>query len=287
MDQTTYVYEGTQANFATLVLENSRKGPVLVNFWAEWAGPCHRLFPLLARLAEEYGGKFLLVNLNTDEQKPIAEEYGVKSLPMVKIFRQGKVEEEFHGYQPEPELRRIINRHVVLESDQRITEALRQYKSGDVESGLSRLAEAALDDPENLRIPVMLGKLLMAQGRFEEAGNLLRGLPTEMREQPEVGYLLAHLGFIQLARTAPAQGVLEDRLTADPDDAEARHGLAALALVNDDYEAALEYLLELMRRDRSYGEDAGRRGMLAVFSLLGDEGELVDRYRMQMFKALH
>jgi len=282
-----HIYQGTAQNFPTLVLENSNKGPVVVNFWAEWAGPCHRLLPVLAELASEYGGRFLLVNVNTDQEKAIAQEWGVKSLPVIKIFRKGKMVEEIHGYQPKPELRRVIDRHVPKASDQRITEALRRYRDGDVESGLQMLAQAALDDPDNFRIPAVLGKLLMAQGRFDAAQNLLQGLPDEMRDEPEISHLLAHLGFIQVARSAPDRAALEARLAADSDDAEVRYQLAALALVDDDYETAMAHLLELVQRHRAFGEDAGRRGMLAVFRLLGNQGELVDRYRALMYGALH
>lgn len=282
-----HIYQGTAQNFPTLVLENSNKGPVVVNFWAQWAGPCHRLMPVLAELASEYGGRFLLVNVNTDEEKVIAQEWGVKSLPLVKVFRKGKVVEEVHGYQPKPELRRIIDRQVPKDSDQRITQALRRYKGGDTEGGLQMLAQAALDDPDNFRIPAILGKLLIAQGRFDAAQNLLQGLPAEMRAEPEIGQLLAHLGFIQVARSAPDRAALEARLAADSDDAEARYELAALALVEDDFETAMAHLLELVRGHREFGEGAGRRGMLAVFRLLGDQGELVDRYRALMYSALH
>ena len=282
-----YIYEGTEENFATLVLNNSNKGPVLVNFWAEWAGPCHRLFPLLAQLAREYAGKFLLVNLNTDEQAPVAQEYGVRSLPMVKIFRGGKLREEVHGYQPEAELRRIINRYVVRASDERIGAAIRLYQKGDVDESLTLLAQAALDDPENLRIPVILGKLLVAQRRYDEAEALLRGLPPETREQGEISHLLAHLSFIQVAQRASDRDALATRLAADPGDSQIRYEFAALAVVNDDYETALENLLELVRRDRTFGEDAGRRGMLALFDVLKNRTDLVERYRARMFSILH
>lgn len=198
---------------------------------------------------------------------------------MVKIFRKGKVVEEMHGCQPKPELRRIIDRHVPKASGQRITEALRRYRDGAVEGGLQMLAQAALDDPDNLRIPALLGKLLMAQARFDAAQNLLQGLPDEMRDEPEISHLLARVRFIQVARSAPDRAALGARLAADSDDAEVRYQLAALALVEDDYETAMPHLLELVQRHREFGEDAGRRGMLAVFRLLGNQGEPVDRYR--------
>lgn len=287
MNIANYIYEGTQANFPTLVLENSNTGPVLVNFWAEWAGPCHRLFPLLARLAREYGGKFLLVNLNTDEQKAVAQAYGVKSLPIVKIFRRGRVVEEIHGYQPESELRRVLGRHVAQQSDERILAGVRSYQQGDVENGLSLLAQAALDDPGNLRIPVILGKLLMAQRRYDQAETLLERLPAERREQSEIAHLLSHIRFIRVAQEAPDSHVLRARLASNSHDLEARYQLAAQAVLGDEYETALESLLELARRDRGYGGDAGRKGMLAIFELLGDENPLVARYRTRMFEALH
>ena len=282
-----YIYEGTQENFATLVLKNSDQGPVLVNFWAEWAGPCHRLFPLLAQLAREYAGRFLLVNLNTDEQASVAREYGVKSLPVVKIFRGGTPREEVRGYQPEAELRRIINRYVVRPSDERVLAAIQLYQAGDVEQSLSLLAQAALDDPENLRIPGILSKLLVVQRRYDEAEALLRSLPPEAREQAEISHLLAHLSFIQVAQRAPDKDALAARLAANPGDSQTRYEFAALAVVNDDYETALEHLLELVRRDRTFGEDAGRRGMLALFDVLKKRKDLVERYRARMFRILH
>ncbi len=268
------------------MLENSNKGPVLVNFWADWAVPCHRLSPLLARLAREYAGKFLLVTLNTDEQAPIARAYRVTSLPLVKIFCAGKVVESVHGYQPESEVRRIVDQHIASKSDERIAAAIHLYRRGDIEAGLSLLARAALDDPDNLCIHAVLGKLLMAQHRYDEAETLLRGLPPETRQREEISHLLAHIGFIQVARKAPAREALAARLGSDPGELEARYELAALAVVNNDYEAALENLLELALRNRRFGEDTGRKGMLAVFHLLGNQA-LVARYRARMSKLMH
>ena len=287
MGYVNYIYEGTQENFPTLVLANSHKGPVLVNFWADWAGPCHRLFPLLAGLAREYAGKFLLVNVNADEQKSIAREYGVKSLPLVKLFRGAEVVEELHGYQPEAALRRILTRHIARQSDEHLTAAVRLYQAGEVERSLSLLAQAALEDPDNLRIPAILGKLLMAQRRYDEAETLLQSLPLETQAHAPISHLLAHLGFIQVARQARDQDTLTARLASEPGDSQARYELAALAVVNDDYPTALENLVELMRRDRDFRQDAGRKGILAIFALLGDDKELVKRYRAQVSSILH
>jgi len=282
-----HIFEGSRENFRELVIENSARGPVLVHFWAEWAGPCHRLFPVLAGLARDYGGRFLLVSLNTDTHGEVAREHAVTSLPTVKLFRHGKVLETVHGYQPEGEWRRLLDRHTGQGVDPRLAEGLRLYKGGQVDEGLSLLAQVALDTPEDTRIPLTLGRLLVAQGRLEEAHSLLTGLPDAAKSQAEVGHVLAHLDFLRTAQSAPSRENLVARLARDPADLDARYALAALALVEDDFDGALGQLLEIVQRDRTFRDGAGRRGMLAIFALLGNQGELVERYRALMSSALH
>jgi putative thioredoxin len=286
MAAAAHVLEGTQANFRELVLENSARGPVLVHFWAEWAGPCHRLSPLLAGLARDYGGRFLLVNLNTDAHGAIAREHGVTSLPTVKLFRHARVVETVHGYQPEAEWRRLIDRYTGRGVDPAIEEAVRLYRSGQVEEALSRLAQAALAVPDDPRLPLTLGRLLLAQGRLDEAQAVLAALPEATRRGEEVAHLLAHLEILRTARGAAPRADLEARVAADPGDLPARFALGALALVADDYAGALEQFLEVVRRDRGYRDGAARQGMLAVFALLDNRGELVERYRRQLSAAL-
>ena len=109
--ESRFVFSATQANFQQLVVENSRKGPVLVDFWAPWAGPSLRQGELLKRLAAEYGGRFLLVSVDTDKEKGIAQELGVKSLPSCRLFRYGRVVEQLHGMQTEADYRALIDRY--------------------------------------------------------------------------------------------------------------------------------------------------------------------------------
>jgi len=282
-----HVLEATAATFRDLVLENSARGPVLVHFWAEWAGPCHRLFPVLAGLAREYGGRFLLVNLNTDAHGAVAREHGVTSLPTVKLFRHGQVVETVHGYQPEGEWRRLIDRHVGHDVNPAIAEAVRLYRAGQVEEALARLARAALDAPEDPGPPLTLGRLLIARGRLDEADTVLGGLPEAVRRGEEVSRLLAHLAILRTARDAAPREDLEARIGANPADLEARLTLAALALVTDDYVGALDQLIEVLRLDRGFRDGLARSSTLAVLSLLGDQDALADRYRRQLASILN
>jgi len=191
MNQASYIYAGNTENFETLVLENSTKGPVLVYYWADWAGPCRRFFPVLSKVIQDLGGRVLMVSIDTVAQQGLALRQGVNSVPLLKVFHHRREVEQVKGYIPEPELRRMLAQHLPQATDPRITRALRLYQSGEVEAGLTLLAQAALDNPDNPQLPLTLAKLLMAQQRFEEARNILRGLPEAMRDQPGISQLLA------------------------------------------------------------------------------------------------
>jgi len=286
MTNSNYTFDATPENFAALVLGNSMKGPVLVNYWSPRAGPCMVLMPRLARLATEYGGKFLLVTVNTDEHARLAREHGVNSVPTVKIFRHGKVVDSVHGAHPDAEFRRLIERHVARESDAAHADAIREYQAGNVERALSLLARAAVSDPQNLRIVADLAKLMILEQRLSQAQDLLDALPVEAKSDSQIAVLRAHLGFLRAAAEAPSREQVEQELRVHPENVEAHYQLSALKLVQDDYAGAMDELLEIMRRDRGYRDDAARLGLLAVFQLLGNEGELVARYRALAMEAL-
>ncbi|HEB94962.1 MAG TPA: tetratricopeptide repeat protein [Sedimenticola thiotaurini] len=280
-----YIFDATAASFEQLVLDNSRRGTVLVNWWSPRAGPSLRLYPLLEKLSNEFGGRFLLINIDAEQEKTLARDQGVTSLPLLMLFRNGEVVERVHGYQPEAELRRLLERHTPRASDTLLAQAVQQWRRGDRDGALTRLVQIAMDDPANLRVPATIGKLLIGDGRLDEAWRILTALPGEIRNQGEIATLLAHLRFLRLAAEAPEQPVLRQRIDADPDDLEARQQLAALLLIADDYAGAMEQLLEVMRRDRRFGDGAGRQGLLAIFRILGNEHPLVGRYRQSMLEV--
>jgi putative thioredoxin len=283
----SHIFQGTQENFAALVLDNSVKGPVLAYYWAPWAGPCHKFWPVLEKVTADYGGKFLLVSINTDQQKQLAREHGIRSVPTLKFYRHGRVVEELHGPQSEAELHKLIARYIACRSDAKLAAAIQMYQQGNIEEAVRLLREAEDTDPDNIRIPLTLAKLLMRHGQPAEAENLLRLLPAEARQDPEVSALLTHLGFIRIARDAPAEDLLEQAIAAEPKNSEARYQLSALKLLRDDYEGALQQLLEIVRTDRGFRNDAGRKGMVAVLNLLGKDHALAKRYRALMFDATH
>ena len=287
MADSAHILEGTELNFDQLVLENSRRGLVLVDFWAPWAGPSLRQQKQLRRLAGEYQGRFLLVTVNTDQQKGIAGRFGVKSLPSFKLFRNGKVVEEIHGMQPEADYRSIVDRHLVPLGDKVRLAAGRAWDQGDHARAVQVLAEGAMAEPENLDIPAMLVKLLMRLERFDEAREVLLALPPEARDTTELATLRAHLDFITAALAFDDEPALLARAAQSPPDLAAHFQVAALHLLRDEYEAALQALIVVLRNDREFDEGAARRGLLAIFETLGGDHELVKRYRAELARLIH
>lgn len=274
----SYVFDATADNFRTLVLANSGKGPVVVNFWSPQAGPCRMLMPRLLRLAEEFRGRFLLVRLNTDDLGRLARDQGVTSIPTTKVYRHGKVVDTLHGAESEASLRAFLRRHLGGPVGALRATALKAFESGDTERA------AALAEPDDPQIPLDVAKLLVLQGRYAQAEALLAALPPSLRERPELRHLRVHAGFLDAARAAPDPQTLDRAIAANPGDLEARYRLGAVRLTQDDYEAALAQLLEIARRDPAFRGGIGREGLLTVFSLLGDGDARVQRYRAQLLE---
>ena len=287
MPPSPYVLDATAKNFRTLVLENSDKGPVLVNYWSPRAGPCLMLRPRLVSLATEFGGRFLLVMLNTDELGRLAREHGVTSIPTVKVFRHGRMVDTLRGAESEKTLRDFIVKHVVSEAETKYAAAIQAHQSGDLEKAVTRAAEAALAAPDNPRLALELAKLLMQQGRYTQADDLLRALPSPVRQLSEVRDLSAHVSFIRTAQEAPPAETLEQVIADNPDDLEARYRLSALRLTHDDFVGAMDQLLEIVRRDSEYRDQAARNGLLAIFAMLGEKDERVPRFRAMLQQAMH
>ncbi len=245
MADSPYIIEVNRENFQEL-METSYKVPVLLDFWASWCQPCQVLMPILAKLADEYEGKFLLGKINTEEQQEIAAHFGIRSIPTVKAFRDGQPVDEFMGALPESAVREFLDRQL-------------GQQSGD-ESTLAAL-ELALAKTD--------------EGDFAAAASVLDSLPDDEQDKPEVASLRSRLYFAGQLSDEPASGELETL-----------HQSAVSKVIAGDYDSAVELFLELMKKDRSFGDDIGRRDLLKVFELLGDDPR-VSRYRSRMTSLLY
>lgn len=258
MADSPYKIVATDQNFMEIVVEASSSRPVLVDFWAPWCGPCRTLMPMLERIADEYAGRFTLAKLNTDEAPRVAGHLNVRSIPTVMLFHNGEVVDQFVGVQPESEIRTMLDRHLDAP----------QVPAGTPD--LRAAAESQLERRDAMAAAEAIAHLAAAQP-----------------EHPALPALRARFAFLEAAIAEPDVPSLRALLESDPGDGGARHALAAHHALAGDYATALAEWLELMRRDRKFGDDLARRSLLAAFDVLGESNELVLATRRRMASLLH
>jgi putative thioredoxin len=287
MSDTPHVVEVTAANFMQTVVQESAQRPVMVDFWASWCQPCKMLLPIVTRLAAEYGGAFVLAKVNIDEQPELAQRFGVRSVPTVRIMRNGQVVDEFMGALPEGEIRRYLDRHVERESDRQLAAILAAFEQGEQQPALAALAQLQQQDPANDRIVIARIDCLITAGAATEAVALIEALPIDRQADEAIKSRLARAQLASAVADAPSRSELESRLHANARDSAARYQLAMLLVAKGEFEPGLQHLLQLLRSDRNYQDGAARKAMLMVFEQLGSDHPLTQNYRRSLANALH
>jgi len=284
MTNTPHTLVATLENFAREVVEASDARPVLVDFWAPWCGPCQTLTPILDRLANEYGGRFVLAKVNTDEQQQIASHFGIRSLPTVMLLHQREIADQFVGVQPERVYRAAIDK-VTPDA------AAPQPAPSDAAPGAQRTVaeiEARLAErPQDPALLTELAELKLRDRDLDGAEALIERLAAAEPGHARLRSLRATHAFTSIVAASPDLARIRADLAADPANSAARHALAAHHALAGDYATALSEWLELMRRDRAFGDDAARRALVMAFDALGEAHELVSSYRRRMANLLH
>lgn len=282
-----YSYDVGVADFQQRVIDASRQVPVVIDFWAEWCGPCRALKPILEKLAEEYQGKFLLAKIDSDKHQELATQFGVRGIPSVKAVRNGEVVDEFSGALPEAAVREFLERLIPSPAEELRQTALAARDAGDPAQALQWLAQASKLAPKNEDVRLDAAEILLGLQQLDDSQRLLASLAPETRARDRAQRLLAQLNFAREGRQGGDEAELRDRIAAAPDDMAARQQLANLLIAGGRYQQGLDELLEMVRLDRAWNDAAARKAVLAVFSLLGGQGELVASYRRKLASLLN
>ncbi|MEF3064451.1 thioredoxin [Pandoraea apista] len=278
------------ASFDTDVLSVSHQVPVLVDFWAPWCGPCNVLGPLLEKLEAEAQGRIRLVKINADENAQLCAEYGVRSLPTVVAFVDGEPVDQFVGALPEGQLRAFIDRVVPNPA-----EMARRVARGALQEGKPEVARDALQaalalDPAHDDVRLDLVDVLLGMGDVGSARTELTLLSprTAASGDARIAALTTRIAAAEQASHLPSAQTLLARVAAEPDNLQARLDLANRYLADRAYEPALQTLLDIVQRDRSFGDDAGRKSMLAIFDALSEtDPATVAVWRRKLSAALN
>ena len=262
----TFSFDATDADFEATVLERSLEVPVLLDCWAPWCGPCKSLGPVLEKLAQDYGGRFLLAKLDTDQNPGIAGALQLRSIPHVVLFKGGQVVDQFTGALPEGQVRTFLDKHVKPQVSP--VDQLREQAAADPANAEALLRQALALQPGHVDVTLDLADRVLARGALDDAQTLLDRVAPGARNDRHA----AMLKRIELARNKP-QGdpvALAARVAANPKDFDARFALAAIKVFESDFNAAFDQLLEVVMRDKAEWREKARVQLVEWFAVCGD-----------------
>jgi len=277
----SYIIDVTSENFGDAVLSNSHKGPVMVNYWAENAGPCLRLWPVLEKLANDYNGQFLLANVDTNKEKQLAHDCGVNSVPTVKLYSNGEVIDQIHGYDSPDSFRQMLDKYLARESDKELASAVERYQNGDKEAAFEQLNKLVFIDPENARIQLVFAKLLMKEEAYEQAYELLEKTPLK-NESEEAIVLMTNALFLSTAQKAACVEELQQQLRDKPHDQATLFKICSHEMMQSNFSEAMDVLLQIIKLDYAWRDGVASLCMRGLFIMLGKENPLVIEYRQKL-----
>jgi len=287
---TDLVKDGSDQGFMADVIEASRAAPVIVDFWAPWCGPCKTLGPPLEKAVRNAGGKVRLVKINIDENPGVAGQLGVRSIPAVYAFDQGRPIDGFMGAIPESQIKLFVDRlagaDLTAEIEPLLEQAADSLKLGDIGGAAQGYTAVLQLDPENVKAIAGMARIALSQGDAEQTQEILAHVPPEKANDPEVLSVKAALDLAAKAADAGDNDELGAKVAANPTDWQARYDYAEALSARGDLEAASEQLLTIIAKNRDWNEGAARTQLLKIFEAAGPTSEVAKQGRRKLSAIL-
>ena len=286
------ITEGSDQTFVADVITPSSETPVIVDFWAPWCGPCKQLIPALERVVTKAGGAVKLVKVNIDENPGVAGQLGVRSIPAVFAFKDGKPVDGFTGGQPESELEKFVARLSGARSAREdaanlVARAKDSLTAGDPGGAAQDFASALQLDPENPEATAGLARLYWESGNQEGATEMISNLSDTLKAHPDIIAISAMLNLRSEPEAPDETGPLAAKVEANPDDLDARLELAKALAAQGRNGEAIEHLLYSVEKNRAHNDEAARHFLLTVFQAEGNESEITIDGRRRLSSILY
>lgn len=271
------VKDVTTATFVQDVMEASREAVIVVDFWAPWCGPCKTLGPILEKAVAATKGAVRMVKINVDENQQLAAQMRIQSIPTVYAFFDGRPVDAFQGALPESQVKEWVKKLAALAAENdpaaQIAEAIAQAKealaAGDPMTAQAIYGQILQVDPENIEAIAGMGRIAVQAGQLDVAKQVLAQVPKDKANHAETLALKSAIELAEQTAELGGRADLEGRVAANPDDHEARYDLALLLYAEGDKQGAVDHLLESIKRDRTWNEEAARKQLLKLLEAFG------------------
>ncbi|MES2824769.1 MAG: thioredoxin [Pseudomonadota bacterium] len=276
----------TLENAQQLLIDESFKRPVVVDFWADWCAPCKSLMPILEKFATQFNGAFLLAKVNADEQNVIASQFGVRSLPTVMVIKDGQPIDGFSGAQTEIQVRDLLEKYLPKPWELPLAEAQQLMAASDYASALPLLRKAYDESKHLAAIAFLLVESNIALNRLESAEAILSTIKAVDRNE-QYDELIAQIALKKQIAKSPELLALEAAYASESDNMDTAYQLALQYVQAKDYRPALELLINILRKNRSYGDGQARKTLTDLLVLLGKGDPLAIEFQRKLFTLLY
>ncbi|MBN1902479.1 tetratricopeptide repeat protein [Candidatus Sumerlaeota bacterium] len=282
----SFVFTVNASDFEEKVIEASSKKPVAVDFWAPWCAPCRIIGPILERVVLSYNGKILLAKANIEENQELAVQWQIQSIPIVKIFRNGKVWDEFIGAIPESKIRDVLGKLVPTEEDDLASEGNRLLEKGAAQAAESLFYQILQKNPRHSEALYRLAEISLEKEEIEKARQFAKAIDIGEKRHEDAQKILAQIEFLETCKKTGDPKTCRAAVEENPENLDARYHYALCLAAQKDYRKALDQLLFIMEKDRQFKDKSAHQTILRIFSIIGEESEYLDEYRSRLSMIL-